>query len=275
MKESNYLQQIKQAAEFISEKTNYQPEIGLILGSGLGMLADKIENPDSFPFENIPHFPVSTVEGHQGQIVIGQLKGKTVLALQGRVHYYEGYTMKEVTFPVRVMQQIGVKTLIVTNSCGGLREPHYPGSLMFIKDQINLMGDNPLMGENFVELGVRFPDMSKAYSPELLNLGRSVAKDLGISMFEGVFAAVSGPTYETHAELHYLRIIGADAVGMSTVPEVIVANHSGIKTLGISCITDVPLNNPGVELTHEEVVETAAKARPLFINLVSGIIEKM
>ncbi len=271
----NYLQKINQAVEYLKGKTKYSPELGLILGSGLGMLADHIVDPDCFPFEDIPHFPVSTVEGHQGQIVIGKLKGKIVLALQGRVHYYEGYTMKEVTFPVRVMQKLGIEKLIVTNSCGGIREPHYAGSLMFIKDHVNLMGDNPLMGENFEELGVRFPDMSKAYDPDLIELGRKVAKEINLDMFEGTFAAVSGPTYETHAELNYLRVIGVDAVGMSTVPEVIVANHAGIKSLGISCITDVPLNNPGVELTHEEVVETAAKARPNFIKLVSGIIEKI
>lgn len=270
----NYLEKIKSSVAFLSERTSYKPVIGMILGSGLGSMADQIEQPKKFAFEDIPHFPVSTVKGHSGQLVIGQLKGKTVMAMQGRVHLYEGVTMQELTFPVRVMQLLGVKTLIVTNACGGLNPDFEAGGLMFIEDHINLMGDNPLIGENYEELGPRFPDMSTAYDTELLTLGREAAGELNINTFTGIYSAISGPCYLGKAELRMIRKFGADTIGMSTIPETIVAVHGGMKVLGISCITDMAVPDELEPLTHEHVVAIAAKVRPKFINLVSRIIEK-
>ncbi len=272
----NYLDQIKEATSNIQSKTQYQPTIGLILGSGLGVLADQIEDAEKYPYERIPHFPVSTVEGHAGQLVIGKLKGKSVIAMQGRLHFYEGYSMKEITFPVRVMKALGVNTLIVTNACGGLNEDLYPGALMFIRDHVNLMGTNPLIGENHDELGTRFPDMSQAYNKELIALGKQVAKDLEIDTKEGVYSAITGPYYLSEAELIMVKRIGSDTIGMSTIPETIVAVHAGIKVLGISCVTDMAVPEAGLEpLTHEKVVEIANKTRPKFIKLVSGIVDRM
>lgn len=271
----NYLQQIKNAADYLRTRTKYQPTIGLILGSGLGTMADQIKNPDKFPYDEIPGFPVSTVAGHAGQLVIGTLHGKTVMAMQGRVHLYEGVSMKELTFPVRVMQLLGVQTMIVTNACGGLNPDFNAGGLMFIEDHINLMGSNPLIGENFEELGVRFPDMSTAYDSALLKLGQECAKEIGLETFKGVHSAISGPYYLSKAELRMLRTFGADTVGMSTIPETIVAVHGGLKVIGISCITDMAVPDELEPLTHEHVVEIANKTRPKFIKLVSKIIEKL
>ncbi len=271
----NYLDKINTSADYIREQTTYQPVIGMILGSGLGSMANQIENPDKIPYEKIPGFPVSTVAGHSGQLVIGTLHGKTVIAMQGRVHLYEGVTMQELTFPVRVMQRLGVQTLIVTNACGGLNPDFYAGGLMFIEDHLNLMGDNPLIGKNFEELGPRFPDMSEAYDPKLLALGKACAKELELETFNGIYAAISGPYYLSKAELRMLTTLGADTVGMSTIPETIVAVHGGMKVLGISCITDMAVPDQLEPLTHEHVVATAALVRPKFISLVSRIIEKM
>jgi len=271
----SYLENIKSSVAFLRKRTDYQPTIGMILGSGLGTMADQIEQPDKFAYEDIPHFPVSTVAGHSGQLVIGKLNGKTVIAMQGRVHLYEGVTMQELTFPVRVMQLLGVETLIVTNACGGLNPDFEAGGLMFIEDHINLMGDNPLIGENHEELGPRFPDMSTAYNPKLLKLGQEAAKELEIKTFIGVHSAISGPYYLSKAELRMLRKFGADTVGMSTIPETIVAVHGGLKVLGISCITDMAVPDELEPLTHEHVVAIAAKVRPKFIRLVSKIIEKL
>ncbi len=267
------LNQISEAAATISSRSGVAPKIGLILGSGLGSLADQIESPVKIPYDQIPHFPVSTVEGHAGQLVLGQLKGKSVIAMQGRFHYYEGYTMQQVTFPVRVMRSLGVEIVIVTNACGGLREFLYPGALMFITDHINFTGTNPLMGHNFDELGPRFPDMSDAYDKDLIALGKRVAAELEIDTQEGIYTACSGPYYLSKAELGMVRNFGSDTIGMSTVPEVTVAVHGGMKCLGISCITDMAIPEALEPLEHEHVVKVAAEARPKFIRLVSGIVE--
>lgn len=266
---------VQEAADFINSKISVPLEIGLILGSGLGSLADEIENAIVIDYKEIPHFPESTVEGHEGRLIIGELEGKQVVAMQGRFHYYEGYTLQEVTFPVRVMKAIGVEKLVVTNAAGGLRKDLGPGSLMLIMDHLNIMIPNPLIGPNDTDFGVRFPDMSQAYNEEFINIARQVAKDEKIKVSEGIYAPISGPTYSTKAELRMLIQLGADAVGMSTAPEVIVANHGGMKVLGISCITDSA--NPDImhAPNHEEIVKVANETRPKFIRLVKGIIGKM
>ncbi|MGO1651958.1 purine-nucleoside phosphorylase, partial [Senegalia sp. (in: firmicutes)] len=214
---NNLLKNIKQTKDFIEEKINIEPKIGLILGSGLGTLANEIENPVKIKYEDIPNFPISTVEGHEGQLVIGKLEGKLVIAMQGRFHYYEGYSMNEITFPVRIMKALGVETIIVTNACGGMNKELYPGALMIINDHINFMGDNPLIGKNFEELGPRFPDMSHAYDKDLINITKKVGEDLNIELKSGIYAAISGPYYFSRAELKMLRAIGGDTIGMSTV----------------------------------------------------------
>jgi len=266
---------IRTAANFILEKSKYKPEIGLILGSGLGSLADSIENPEFFDYKDLPHFPVSTVEGHEGRLVIGMLNGKCVVAMQGRFHYYEGYHFNEVTFPVRVMKLIGVETLIVTNACGAVNESFKPGDLMIITDQINFSGDNPLIGKNLNEFGTRFPDLSNAYTKDLINKAKEIANNLNIDIKTGVYMMFSGPTYETPAEIRMSRILGADAVGMSTVPEVIVAAHSGMKVLGISCLTNMAAGILDQPLNHEEVVETSTRVKETFTKLVNKVIEEI
>ncbi|MFC0014738.1 purine-nucleoside phosphorylase [Allobacillus sp. GCM10007490] len=270
------MNQIEEAKQFIQQKLNKQePNIGLILGSGLGVLADYIEEPTTIPYEQIPHFPKSTVAGHEGQLVIGELEGQTVLAMQGRFHYYEGYPMEAVTFPVRVMHALGIEQLIVTNAAGGINENFEPGDLMIIQDHINMMGTNPLIGPNPDELGPRFPDMSQAYSKSLRNLAEETANELGQTIRKGVYVGNSGPTYETSSEVKMLRILGGDAVGMSTVPEVIVANHSGMKVLGISCISNMAAGILDQPLSHEEVIETTERVREDFIQIVRSILKKM
>ena len=259
-------------ANFILENTKYKPEIGLILGSGLGSLADSIENPEFYPYEDLPHFPTSTVEGHAGRLIIGMLNGKCVVAMQGRFHYYEGYSLNEVTFPVRVMKLIGVNKLIVTNAAGSVNVNYKPGDLMLITDHINFSGDNPLIGKNLEEFGPRFPDMSNAYNVELRDKVIAISEKLNLDVKTGVYAMMSGPSYESPAEIKMLRILGADAVGMSTVPEVIVANHCGIKTVGISCLTNMAAGILSQPLTHEEVMETSTKVREKFISLMKEII---
>ena len=264
---------IKKASEFILNKSKYKPEIGLILGSGLGSLADSIENPEFYPYEEIPNFPVSTVEGHEGRLVIGMLNGKCVIAMQGRFHYYEGYHFNEVTFPVRVMKLLGVETLIVTNACGAVNTEFKPGDLMIITDQINFSGDNPLIGRNLDEFGPRFPDLSNAYTKDLIDNAKEVARKLNIDIKTGVYMMFSGPTYETPAEVKMSRILGADAVGMSTVPEVIVAAHAGMKVLGISCLTNMAAGILDQPLNHEEVMETSARVKEKFTTLMNEIIK--
>ena len=232
------LETIKNTANFIKEKTNFSPEIGIILGTGLGGLVNEIETLHVIPYEEIPDFPVSTVEGHSGKLIFGSLGGKKVIALQGRFHFYEGYSMSEVVFPVRVMKYLGIEKLIVSNACGGVNPSFEVGDIMIITDHINLFPTNPLIGPNINELGPRFPDMSEAYSKKLIKLAEEIAYENKIDVVRGVYAGLTGPTLETPAEYFYTRAIGADAVGMSTVPEVIVANHLKLKVAAVSVLTD-------------------------------------
>jgi purine-nucleoside phosphorylase len=271
----NRVAEIQEAADFISARVRTKPEIGLILGSGLGVLAEEIEDAVRIDFSEIPHFPVSTVEGHAGRLVVGSLNGKQVAAMQGRFHFYEGYSMQQVTFPVYVMHQLGIHSVIITNACGGMNRSFSPGDLMIISDHINFTGSNPLIGKNLEEFGPRFPDMSTAYTPEYRELARQKANELGITIQEGVYAGISGPTYMTPAELIMLARLGGDAVGMSTVPEVIAARHAGMKVLGISCVTDMAIGEELEPLTHEQVVEVANLTRPRFIQLVTSVMKEM
>ncbi|SDC44185.1 purine-nucleoside phosphorylase [Melghirimyces thermohalophilus] len=266
------IEQTERAAEAIRKKMKQTPKIGLVLGSGLGVLAEEIANPVTIPYGEIPHFPVSTVQGHAGQLVIGDLESQPVVAMQGRFHFYEGYSMKEVTFPVRVMKALGVETLLVTNAAGGINTHFKAGDLMLIRDHLNLMFTNPLIGPNYQEWGERFPDMSEAYNPVYRRLANRVAEALDIPLKEGVYAGMTGPSYETPAEIRMLRRMGADAVGMSTVPEVLVARHAGIRVLGISCISNMAAGILPQPLSHDEVVETAERVKPRFIQLVKGIV---
>ncbi|WP_216664892.1 purine-nucleoside phosphorylase [Bacillus sp. WMMC1349] len=266
---------IRNAADYVKSKIKHKPVVGLILGSGLGVLADEIKDAVQIKYEDIPEFPVSTVEGHAGQLVIGTLENVQVVAMQGRFHYYEGYSLDKVTFPVRVMKELGVTTLIVTNAAGGVNESYQPGDLMIISDHINHMGTNPLIGPNDSTLGVRFPDMSVAYDKELRELAQTTAEELNIDIQVGVYTAVSGPTYETPAEVRFLRTIGSDAVGMSTVPEVIVARHAGVRVLGISCISNAAAGILDQPLSHDEVMEVTEKVKSDFLQLVTMIVAKI
>jgi len=269
------MKKINEAKAYIEGKIGFVPEIALILGSGLGVLADEIENKITIPYQEIPHFPVSTVEGHAGQLVCGDLEGKKVIAMQGRFHYYEGYDIGQVVFPVRVIRALGTMSLIVTNACGSVNTSFKPGDLMLIRDHINLSNPNPLIGPNLAELGVRFPDMSEAYSSEYRNIAKEVAKQNGIDLKEGVYFWYSGPSYETPAEIKMIRFLGADTVGMSTVPEVIAARHAGMKVLGISCITNMASGILDQPLSHQEVVETADRIKVTFITLIKKIVNQI
>jgi purine-nucleoside phosphorylase len=266
------------AARTIRERTRHQPTIGLILGSGLGGLADAVQGADVIPSAEIPSWPRSTVQGHAGRLVIGSLEGQTVLVQQGRSHYYEGYTMQEVTFPVRVMACLGIKTLIVTNAAGGLNKAYHTGDLMLISDHIflpGMAGHNPLNGPNDSSIGERFPSMSDAYDAKLRDLARRVAAQANITLHEGVYAAIAGPSFETPAEIRMLRLWGADAVGMSTAPEAIVARHAGLRVLGISSIANETIDFPGggVETTHEEVLASGQEVVPRLIALLRGVLK--
>ncbi len=267
------LDKIKEAENFIKTKMTKTPQIGLILGSGLGILADEIENPVMISYSDIPHFPVSTVEGHEGQFVIGELMGKTVIAMQGRFHYYEGYDMQEITFPVRVMKAMGVEHVILTNAAGGVNPNFNPGDLMLITDHINIMGVNPLIGKNESELGPRFPDCSNIYDKDFNEKVKKVAESKNISLREGVYFYFTGPVYETPAEIKLAGILGGDSVGMSTAPEAVVAAHGGMKVTGISCITNMAAGIQKEALNHNEVVETANRVKQTFIELVKNIVE--
>ncbi|WP_077367641.1 purine-nucleoside phosphorylase [Anaerosalibacter sp. Marseille-P3206] len=271
----NLLDKINESKEYIMTKLDKKPKVGMILGSGLGDMAEKIEKPIYINYNEIPNFPVSTVEGHKGRLVIGNLEGKVVVAMQGRFHFYEGYELEEVTFPIRVMKAIGVETILVTNAAGGANKDFNPGDLMLITDHINFTGKNPLLGKNYDELGPRFLDMSKAYDTKLMDIAKKTANDIGISLREGVYMWFSGPTYETPSEVKLASILGADAVGMSTVPEVIVARHGGMKVLGISCITNMAAGILDQPLNHEEVVETSARVKETFQSLVMGIVKNI
>lgn len=266
---------IEEAAAFIRSTTDVRPEIGLILGSGLGILGDELEDAVTIPYEDIPHFPVSTVEGHAGELLIGKLQGRSVVLMRGRFHMYEGYEPERTALPVRVMKALGVKTLLVTNAAGGINLNYKPGNLMLISDHINLTGKNPLIGPNDNALGVRFPDMSDAYSTRLRKIAKETAAELKFSVQEGVYVGLLGPNYETPAEIRMLRTLGVDAVGMSTVSEVIVARHSGIEVLGISCISNMAAGILDQPLSHEEVMETTEMVKEQFLSLVLTIIPKM
>lgn len=268
-------QDILEAKDFIMNMTAHRPTIGMILGSGLGTLADEIENPVKIPYSEIPHFAKSEAVGHANELVIGELMGKTVIAMKGRFHYYEGFTLDEVTFPVRVLKALGVEDLIITNACGAVNTSFSPGDLMLITDHINLVGTNPLIGPNNNELGTRFPDVSQVYNHGLREIATKVAKELNIPLQKGVYAWWSGPAYETPAEIRMIRILGADAVGMSTVPEALVATHATMKVLGISCLTNMACGILDQPLNHDEVLEVAGKVRAKFVKLVKSILGKM
>lgn len=266
---------ITNAVQIIRKRTDFEPEIGLILGSGLGDYADQIENPVVIPYRDLPDFPVSTVAGHTGQFVIGMCRGRRVIAMQGRVHYYEGYSQKMITLPVRIMKRLGVQKMVLTNACGGVNQEFEPGTLMMIRGHINYSGSNPLLGENFEEDGPRFPDVSQIYKKEYRDSLRAAAAAKGIHLEEGVYMMFSGPSYETPEEVRMARILGADAVGMSTVPEAIVCAHCGIPVLGISCITNFGAGILDQPLNHEEVVETAARVKKIFVEVLNTALTEV
>jgi purine-nucleoside phosphorylase len=266
---------IETAAGVVRQRSSLAPEVAIILGTGLGGLAEQIDVEASIPYEQIPGFPLSTVETHAGRLLLGRLGKRPVVAMQGRFHRYEGYGLAEVTFPVRVLHALGAGSLIVSNACGGMNPLWGPGDLVLLSDHINLLGDNPLVGSNDERLGLRFPDMSAPYDPELRALARSVALELGIVLREGVYVAVPGPSLETRAEYRMLRAMGADLVGMSTVPEVIVANHAGVRTLGISIITDQCLPDALEPADIGRIIATAARAEPSLTRLISALVERL
>ena len=267
------LQKIQETAAFIKAKIKVTPEVGIILGTGLGGLIHEIEVQVVIPYHEIPNFPVSTVEGHAGQLIFGRLGGRNIVAMQGRFHYYEGYTMREVTFPIRVMKMLGIKLLMLSNASGGLNPEFEIGDMMIITDHINLMPANPLIGENFDELGPRFPDMSEAYDKEIIRKALKIVSDNKLHARTGIYAGVTGPTFETPAEYNYIRTIGADAVGMSTVPEVIVARHMGLTCFAISVISDLGVHGKIVEVTHKEVIETASLTEPRMTLLIRELLK--
>lgn len=268
-------ERIQAATDAVRDSVALQPEVGIILGTGLGGLADQITTGASVPYETIPGFPLSTVESHAGRLLLGRLAGKRVVAMQGRFHRYEGYGLDAVTFPVRVMHALGARFLIVSNACGGMNPLWKPGELVLLSDHINLLGDNPLIGLNDERLGPRFPDMSAAYDPELRAMARAVALELGINLREGVYVAVPGPNLETRAEYRMLRNIGADVVGMSTVPEVIVAAHAGMRTVGISIITDQCLPDALEAADIARIIDTARRAEPSLTRVIHGLVERL
>jgi purine-nucleoside phosphorylase len=267
------LEKINETTAYIKQQFEKQPEIGIILGTGLGELVNEIEVEKAIPYEEIPNFPVSTVHGHKGRLIFGKLSGRNIVAMQGRFHYYEGYTMQEVTFPVRVMQQLGIQLLIVSNASGGLKEEFEVGDLMLISDHINLM-PNPLIGKNDERVGTRFPDMSDAYDHRILQMAHKVARKSGIKVHEGIYAAVTGPTFETPAEYNYIHVIGAHAVGMSTVPEVIVARHMKLPVFAVSVISDLGVKGKIVQISHEEVIDAAAAAQPKMTLLIKELLKE-
>lgn len=269
--EKTMLEKIRETAAFIRNEVGEMPCIAVILGTGLGDLVNHIEIKKELSYKDIPNFPVSTVEGHSGKLIFGNLGGKYIMAMQGRFHYYEGYDMKQVTFPVRVMKELGVEKLFVSNAEGGMNKEFRVGDVMVITDHINLFPENPLRGKNFEELGPRFPAMTEAYSSGLIMMADDIAREQGIRLMHGVYVGTPGPTFETPAEYEYFRVIGGDAVGMSTVPEVIVANHAGMMVFGISVITDLGGKDIKEVPTHEEVQKAAVKAQPV----MTGIIKEM
>lgn len=269
------LETIKQTAALIKNRTEFQPEIGIILGTGLGNLVDEINIEHSLPYESIPNFPVSTVEGHSGRLILGTLGNKKVVAMQGRFHFYEGYSMREVVFPVRVMKYLGISHLIVSNASGGVNPDFEVGEIMLIDDHINLFPTNPLIGHNEEELGPRFPDMSEPYDHAMIAKAEEIAASNNIKISKGTYAGLTGPTLETPAEYKYVRAIGADAVGMSTVPEVIAARHMGIPCFGFSIVTDLGVPGKIIEMSHEIVQEVAKKAEPKMTLIIKELLESL
>jgi purine-nucleoside phosphorylase len=269
------LSNIDETCSVIRARIKHRPQIGIILGSGLGALADQVLDPVIISYSDLPYWPVSTVIGHQGRLVVGNLSGLPVLVMQGRAHYYEGYSMGQVTLPVRVMQRLGIKTMIVTNAAGAINPDFHAGDVMLITDHLNLIGmagDNPLRGPNLDEIGPRFPDMSNAYDPVLRTLAVDVADKAHIKLHQGVYVSLSGPSFETSADLRFLRTAGADVVGMSTVPEVIVARHGGMRVLGFSGVSNKANLDGSTITTHEEVLEAGKKITPQLLTLISGVI---
>jgi purine-nucleoside phosphorylase len=280
MSEIVTLAQAEESAAIVQQRIRQHPRIGLVLGSGLSSLADEIQDAEIIPCQEIPHWPVSTVAGHSGRLIIGRLAGKHVLVQQGRAHYYEGYSMSQITFPVRVMRLLGINTLVITNAAGGINREYEQGDLMLIKDHLNipgLAGHNPLRGPNDSSIGPRFPDMTVPYDTDLRRLAHRVAGEIGQTLKEGVYAYVAGPSFETPAELRFLHSVGADAVGMSTVPSVVVARHAGIKVLGISSITNKAILDPSPESTisHEEVLEVGNLIIPRLSALIHNILQRL
>ncbi len=272
------LEQIDESVKAIQARTSYKPRVSIILGSGLNGLADSVEGPDIIPFADLPHFPVSTVMGHAGRLVIGSLEGQSVFVMQGRIHFYEGYSMAQVTLPIRVMQRLGIEILIVTNAAGGVNPAFVPGDVMLITDNLNLIGmggHNPLIGPNLDEIGPRFPDMSQAYDRALCDLARGIARKESILLQEGVYTGLSGPSFESPADLRFLRLIGTDAVGMSTVPEVIVARHGGMRVLGFSGISNKANLDGQTVTTHEEVMEAGKVITPKLEKLIRGVLTQL
>ncbi len=264
-----------EALAYLEKETDIKPEFFIILGTGLGRLAEEIDVTKAISYDDIPHFPVSTVESHHGRLLFGTLSGKKVVAMQGRFHYYEGYTMQQIVFPVRVAHAMGARTLLVSNACGGMNPLYRRGDIMCITDHINLLGDNPLIGPNDEELGVRFPDMSEPYSADLIALAENVALENNIRMHQGVYASVPGPTLETRAEYRFLRLIGADVVGMSTIPEVIAAVHMSMKVLGISVITDECFPDALEPVKMEDILAAADLAEPKMTQVMKGVLKEL
>jgi purine-nucleoside phosphorylase len=269
------LEQIKESADYIRTRTGASPEVGIILGTGLGGLVNEIVIEHSVPYEEIPHFPLSTVEGHSGRLIFGTLGGRPVLAMQGRFHFYEGYDMKQVTFPVRVMKALGINNLVVSNASGGVNPDFEIGDLMILNDHINMFHTNPLIGKNYPELGPRFPDMSDVYDKPLIAKAKEIASKNGIKVQEGVYLGLTGPCLETPAEYHFVRVLGADTVGMSTVPEVIVGRHGGMRCFAISIITDMGVKGRIVKVTHQDVIDVASKAEPKMTLIMKELVAQM
>lgn len=266
---------LKETLSWIRPQIPIETKIGIILGTGLGELTNSIINKIEIPYEKIPHFPISTVKGHDGKLVIGQLGGKSILAMQGRFHYYEGYNMKQVTYPVRLMQLLGLKYLFISNAAGGMNSTFQIGDIMLIEDHINFFPEHPLRGKNFSKFGPRFPDMSQTYDKKLRNLATIIAKKNNIKLQYGIYVGVQGPTFETPAEYHYFKIIGGDAVGMSTIPEVIVARHGGLKVLAFSVITDLGIPGKNIQANHENVQKVANDSQPQITFIIKKIIKQL
>lgn len=266
---------IKEASDYIKSVSDVVPQTGIVLGSGLGVYVEKIENPVVIPYNEIPHFPQTSVEGHEGRLVLGKTEGVDVAVFQGRFHHYEGHSLENVVLPARVLSLLGAKNLILTNASGGINETYRPGDLVLITDHINMTGGNPLAGSNIEELGPRFPDMTQAYDLQLQEAVQKASRGLGFNLKKGVYAGVLGPTYETPAEIRMLKIVGGDLVGMSTVPEAIAANHAGLRVAGISCVTNMAAGIGGEKLKHEDVKIVAQKAMNLFSDLVSASVKEI